>query len=308
MICFPRLNGLIAAPHTPFDPSGEVALDVIAHQAAHLIEQGVTGAFICGTTGEGVSLTNSERRLMAEHWVAAGGDCLKVIVHVGHTSLREAQELASHAEICGAWGTSAVAPYFFKPKDIGELVNFCAAIASSAPNLPFYYYHSPGMTGVDLTPVEFLAAGAQCIDNLAGIKFNDGNLFEYQRCLAFEGGRFDIPFGVDEALIGAIAVGATSAVGSTYNYAAPLYLELIAAFHRGEMAIARACSQRAVSIVELLVKYGGVAAGKYLMSLHGIDCGGPRAPISPLSAAAGGELLSVVDRMGVIKRVVPELV
>ncbi|MEZ5324912.1 MAG: dihydrodipicolinate synthase family protein [Verrucomicrobiales bacterium] len=298
---FDHLTGLIAAPHTPFDNSGAVAPDVVAQQAAHLVEQGVTGVFICGTTGEGASLTNAERILLCERWIAAAGGDLRVIVHVGHTSLGDARELSQHAQSAGAWAVSSVAPYYFKPGNVDALTDHCAAIAEAAPGLPFYYYHSPGMTGVNLCPVDFLATASQRIDSLAGIKFNDGNLFEYQRCLAFDGGRFDIPFGVDEALIGAIAAGATSAVGSTYNYAAPIYLDLMEAFRSGDMATARRCSQKAVAMVELLVRFGGVAAGKAIMSLHGISCGNPRSPISPLSRAARADLLEAVERLGVLR-------
>lgn len=296
-----HLSGLIAAPHTPFDACGNMALEVVTLQATHLVEQGITGVFICGTTGEGVSLTNAERRLLCERWVAAAGEDLKVIAHVGHTSLGDARELARHAESTGAWAVSSVAPYYFKPSNVDELTDYCEAIASAAPSLPFYYYHSPGMTGVNICPVDFLATAGRRINSLAGIKFNDGNLFEYQRCLAFDGGRFDIPFGVDEALIGGIAAGATSAVGSTYNYAAPLYLELIEAFRSGDMETARRCSQGSVLLVEQLIRFGAIAAGKAIMALHGIPCGNPRPPISSLSEESRTDLLQAVDRLGVLR-------
>ncbi|MDG2125808.1 MAG: dihydrodipicolinate synthase family protein [Verrucomicrobiales bacterium] len=293
-----RLSGLIAAPHTPFDTTGDVALDVIPRQATHLIDQGITGAFVCGTTGEGASLTVAERCAVTERWVSAAGADLKIIAHVGHTSLGDARTLALHAGSCGAWATSAVAPFYFKPPAVHDLTKHCAEIASAAPHIPFYYYHSPGMTGVNLSPTNFLADAADKIPNLAGIKFNDGDLFQYQRCLAFDNGRFDIPFGVDEALIGGLAAGATSAVGSTYNYAAPIYLELIDAFHRGDMHTARSASQQAVRIVELLIEFGPVAAGKAIMSLHGIDCGSPRSPFSPLAPNTKANLLAAVTEIG----------
>ena len=175
-------------------------------------------------------------------------------------------------------------------------------IAAAAASLPFYYYHSPGMTGVALSPADFLAHAVPRIPNLAGIKFNDGNLFEYQRCLNFDNGHFDIPFGVDEALIGGLAAGAVGAVGSTYNYAAPIYLEMIEAFQRGDLRAAQACSRKAVEIVELLIEFGGIAAGKAFMALHGIDCGHPRPPLSPLSALERSRLLAAVERLGIISR------
>ena len=298
MIDHQRLHGLIAAPHTPFDATGAVALDVIEQQAAVLSAQGVAGVFVCGTTGEGVSMTNAERRAVVERWCTAAGDELKVIAHVGHTALEDACALARHAEKMGAWAVSSVAPFYFKPFTARDLVDYCAAVAGTVPQLPFYYYHSPGMTGVNVSPVAFLDEGRR-IANLAGIKFNDGDLFEYQRCLAYQNGCFDLPFGVDEALIGGLAAGATSAVGSTYNYAAPIYLEMMEAIADGDLATAQACSRKAVAVVELLVKFGAVAAGKALMSLHGVECGAPRPPIRPLTAESRARLLEEAQCLGI---------
>src|SRR5690349_8218620 len=91
-----RLSGLVAAPHTPFDAEGSLYLDVIEEQAALLADSGVSGAFVCGTTGEGLSLTAEERKAVARQWVNVARGRLKVIVHVGHASQREAIDLARH--------------------------------------------------------------------------------------------------------------------------------------------------------------------------------------------------------------------
>ena len=271
--------------------NGDIAIEKIDLQAQALIRQGVTGAYICGTTGEGMLLTSSERKAVAERWVSAAGNRLRIILHVGHTSLKEACDLAQHGEKTGVWATSAVAPSYFKPGSLESLVDCIKEIATAAPTLPFYFYHSPGLTGVDLSPRGFLEQADGKIDNLAGIKFNDGNLFEYQRCLAFLDGYYDIPFGVDEILLGGLAVGASSAVGSTYNYAAALYLEMIQAFKQGNLSRARQQAQESVQLVETLLNYGVLAAGKALMGLHGVDCGPPRKPMTPLSPQRKSQLL-----------------
>ena len=293
-----RLSGLIAAPHTPFAADGSVALDQIDLQAELLVSQGVSGVFICGTTGEGASLTTAERKEVAERWVRAALGRLKVVVHVGHNALGEACGLAKHAQQVGASATSSVGPNYFKPGGAEELVAFCQPLAAAAPELPYYYYHSPGMTGVSVPMKEFLQLGGDRIPNLVGIKFNHGDLFEYQQCLHFDGGRFDVPFGVDEALLGGLAVGATGAVGSTYNYAAPLYLEMIEAFNRNDYDSARSQARTSIELIETLIEFGVLASGKALMSLHGIDCGTPRPPISPLTDAARQKLFDRVASLG----------
>src|SRR5258706_199283 len=102
------LTGLIAAPYTAFHADGSLNLPMIEKQAASLIANGVTGAFVCGTTGEGVSLTNTERMAVAERWQQVAGAQLRVIVHVGHTSVADARSLAAHAKKIGAQGVGCL--------------------------------------------------------------------------------------------------------------------------------------------------------------------------------------------------------
>src|SRR2546429_672663 len=130
------LTGLIAAPYTAFHHDGRLNLTAIESQAASLAANGVAGAFVCGTTGEGVSLTVPERMQVAERWQQVAGSSLRVIVHVGHTCLDDARALAAHAEKIGAQGVGCLAPFFFKPANAADLTLFCAEVAAAAPALP----------------------------------------------------------------------------------------------------------------------------------------------------------------------------
>jgi N-acetylneuraminate lyase len=286
-----KLRGLIAAPHTPFAPNGDVALGPIRRQADLLVKHGVVGAYVCGTTGEGVSCTVVERQAVLEEWVARSRGRLFLIAHVGALSIRDAQALAGHAQAAGADATSVVPASFFKPGSVAGLVDYLGPIAACAPRLPFYYYHTT-MSGVALPMVPFLEAAGAKIPNLAGIKWNNPDLYEYQNCLRACGGRYDIVWGVDEFLAGAVALGARAAIGSTYNYAAPLYRKIWKSVEAGRLQEARAGMAKVCRIVDILVQYGGVAAGKAMMAIHGIDAGDPRPPIRPLSAAEKSDVVA----------------
>lgn len=278
----PKTQGLIAAPFTPLHADGSLRLDAVDGYARHLQGIGVIGAFICGTTGEGTSLTVEERRRVAERWVAVAPAGLRVIVHVGHTSLEEARALAAHAQAIGADSIAALAPYFFRPDGVAGLVDWCAAIAAAAPALPFYYYHMPSMTGFHVAVADFLAAAAPRIPNLAGVKFTFEDLEDFGRCLRFADGRYDLLFGRDELLHSALKLGARGAVGSTYNFAAPLYRRLIAAHDVGDEAAAAALQRTAVEMIQACIHAGGhpIAAFKSLMAGLGVDCGPTRLPLT----------------------------
>lgn len=295
-----KLTGLIAAPHTPFTVDGKVNFPVIDQIAEHLIKDNVNGVYICGTTGEGIHCSVEERKAITERWVTASKGQLKITVHTGALSIVDTLELTRHAETLDIFATSAIGPCFFKPGSVNELVEYCATVAAAAPSKGFYYYHS-GMSGVTVDMEQFLIAADKKIPNLYGLKFNNGDLYEYQRCLRACDGKYDIPFGVDEFLPGALAVGAIGAVGSTYNYAAPHFNKIINDFNKGDHASVIKGMDNVVDLIRVLVEFGGVAAGKAAMSLHNIDAGDPRSPLTPLTAEQKSIVVEKMRNAGFLK-------
>lgn len=275
-----RLTGLIAAPHTPMDAGGSLNPSVIPAQAQLLLESGVRGAFICGTTGESLSLTVGERVAVTEAWCDTVNGKIPVVVHVGSNSLLEARVLAAHAAQCGASAIAAMAPSFFK-SSLDELIAYCAAVGEAAPHTPLYYYDIPTMTNAPIPTARFLEQAAMAIPTLHGVKFTNNDLMTLQECLALES--FDIVFGYDELLLAGLALGVHGAVGSTYNFAAPLYQRLIAAFERGDLETARQAQRQSVRLIRVLQEFGFSRASKAMMRLVGVDCGPVRLPLRPMT-------------------------
>lgn len=296
-----KWTGFVAAPFTPMHADGSVAYNVVHLQAQRLCEDGVSGAFVCGTTGEGLSLTIDERKKLTEEWVSAKAGKLRIITHVGHQSQAEACVLASHAARVGVDAVSVIAPTFFKPATVADLVAWCVPIASAAKDTPFYFYHLPGMTGVALSMTEFFSLAVDAIPNFAGLKYTHNDLMEFQQLLAMAGDTRDVLFGRDEILLAALAVGARGAIGSTYNYAAPLYARLLDCFEKGNLPEARQWQARTHRLVELLRTYGELATGKGIMTLLGVPVGSPRPPLgrlSPQSFDALARKLTELDCLG----------
>lgn len=292
---FQPLTGLIAATHTPFREDGSVHLDVVEKQAIHLAAAGVNTVFINGSTGESHSLALAERQALAERWFAvARGTNLRIVVHVGSNCLVDARALAEQAQRLGAAAISALSPSYFKPKSLDELIASVASIASAAPETPFYFYDIPSMTQTNFSMPDFLAAAPERVPTLTGIKFTNSDLMAYQLCLRADGGRFDLPWGCDEFLLAALAFGARGAVGSSYNFAAPLYRRVWDAFERGDLVAAREEQFRSVRLIRLLGSFGYMGAAKAVMEMLGVPVGPPRLPngrlTEPQCAALRGEL------------------
>jgi N-acetylneuraminate lyase len=282
-----RLTGLIAAPHTPMHADGSLNPEAIAMQVQLLQEAGVNGAFICGTTGESLSLAVSERMAVMKAWEKAAAGSLTLIAHVGSNSLIEARALAAHAADCGADAIAVMAPNFFKPT-LDDLIAYCAAVAEAAPETPLYYYDIPTMTNVAIPTARFLEQAAKSIPTLHGIKFTNNDLMTLQECLALES--FDIVFGYDELLLAGLTLGVRGAVGSTYNFAFPLYRRLIDAFERGDLVTARKAQLQSVRMIRVLQEFGFSRASKAMMRLLGVDCGPARLPLRAMTEAEVREL------------------
>lgn len=294
-----RLTGLVAATHTPFKADGSLHLAIVEEQAAHLLNHQVTLAFVGGSTGECHSLNLDERRQLARRWSeVARGTPLKIVVHVGSNCLADARVLATQAQEFGALAIAAMAPSYFKPRALESLLDCCATIASAAPATPFYFYDIPALTGVSLSMPDFLARGRDRIPTLAGIKFTNADLMAYQLCLRADGGTFDVPYGTDEWLLAALALGARGAVGSSFNFAAPVYQRLLRAFAAGDLPAAREEQFRSVRLIQMLANHGYLGAAKAVMKMVGVDVGPARLPNANLTPAQGTQLQADLERLG----------
>ncbi len=294
-----KIQGLITAPLTPFAKDGTVNLDAIADYAKFLQRNGVVGAFVNGTTGLGHLLGMQERMDIAKRWVTVAPKGFKIIIHVGHTSIVETKTLAKHAQDIGATGIAAMAPLFLRPTTVEALVNHCTQEAAAAPNLPYYYYHIPRVSGVDLPMLDFLRLAKGKIPNLAGLKFSKVDPWEYGLCLEFEQGKYDLLWGSDENFLPAMAVGARGAVGSTYSFAAPIFNNIIKEFLAGHQKEAQQLALTTMKMVDAILRTGNLIGSIYvIMRWLGFEYGAPRTPVSPLGEEPQKSLRVQLEKLG----------
>lgn len=280
-----KIIGLIDAPFTPFHENGDLNLEPIEKYAAMLQKNGLQGVFINGSSGEGYMLTTEERMQLAERWLKVAPQGFKVIVHVGSCCLRESQKLAAHAQEIGAWGIGSMAPPFPKISRIEELVKYCEAIANSAPDLPFYYYHIPAFNGAFLPMLELLKAVDGRISNFAGIKYTFESLYEYNQCRLYKKGKYDMLHGQDETILPSLAQGgAQGGIGGTTNYNGRELVGIIEAWKNGDIETAREKQNFSQEVINVICRYrGNIVGGKRIMKLLGFDLGPNRVPFQNMT-------------------------
>ena len=266
-------------------PDGALNLAAIEAQAEHLVAAGFSGAFICGTAGEGMLLTSEERRAVAERWVeVTRGSTLQVIAHVGHASPRESQALAGHAARVGVNAIAAVAPTFYRPASLNALTKICVAIAAAAPEHPFLYYHYPALTGLDFPMPEFIAQARETIPTFAGLKFTHQNLNDYSRALTAAAGQVQVYLGWEELLLPALSIGAECAIGGALALAPKVFHGIIRDFQTHNLSQAHRRHVQVQALFAIGARNGGQAAFKALSAkLSGVNCGPSRPPLAWLT-------------------------
>ena len=279
---------------------GSVNLKAIPAACDFVLGQGVSGLFLCGSTGESPSLSTAERMEVAEEYTRAARGRVPIVVHVGHNSMADACALAEHAAALGADAIAVVPPSYFPPASADMLVACLQEIAAAAPSTALYYYHIPRITGVGFRMVELLERADEALPTLAGIKFSSFELDDLLRCVRHADRRYNILFGSDEMLLAGLAMGAAGAVGSTYNFLGPYYRRVIDAFDAGKLEEAQEHQFLATRIVHEILKYGGHNAIKASMSVLGADVGPPRLPIAALTPTALTELTQGLAALGAL--------
>lgn len=293
-----HIHGLVAAAFTPMDEDMELDLARVEPMVAYLLERPVAGLFVCGSTGESPSLSVAERMQVAERYTEVSAGRLPCILHVGHNSLADARDLARHAAELQPHAIAMTPPCYFPIHSVGEVVDCLAYVAEAAPQTPLFYYHIPRLTAVSIDVLELIEACADQVPSLAGIKYSEDSFARLRACVVAHGERLNFLFGCDEQLLAGLQAGVHGAVGSTYNFMAPWYAEIIRCHAAGEIERASALQVKVREMVEAIIARPAQSALKQAMQLRGVDCGPPRLPLPRLIAEQVEGLRAELDELG----------
>lgn len=278
------ISGTIAAAATPLRDSGR-SLDEDAFEP--LLEfygaSGIEGVLVLGTTGEGILLTDTERRRAAERAIENAG-VLRVIVHCGAQTTADTTALAAHAARTGADGVAVIAPPYF-PLGERELFEHFAAAASACFPLPFYVYEFADRSGYSV-PVGVVTELRQRASNLVGMKVSDA---PFKRAEPYLRTGLDVFIGAESVLLEGLANGAVGAVSGV----AGAFPELVAALVRDPTPER---SDLVTSLRAVLAKHSVQPAVKAALGFRGVPMSRDvRAPLRPLTTAAADQLRSDLE-------------
>ncbi len=288
-------RGILPALCTPFDDSGQhLAVERVPALVRALLDAGSTGLFVCGGTGEGGSMSVSERKQMAETTVREVDGSVPIILQVGATSTENAVELARHAASVRADAAASVAPVD-RPNDLAAAVEHYAAIGA-ATDLPFYVYWIAATADRSITAPEYLQA-MQTVPNFAGIKFTDPNFYFFQQLVALTSGQINAITGPDEMCLAGMVMGSDAAIGTTYNIMPRLFLQMRRDFEAGHIRPAMQAQTRANQVISILARLDILAGVKAMLGWRGTPVGPPRPPRRTIPAAEQDQLRQELDAL-----------
>jgi 4-hydroxy-tetrahydrodipicolinate synthase len=288
-----QLRGIIPPAVTPMQANEDLDLPRLRATLDRLLDAGVHGLFVLGTTGEFFALSDDEKQQVVAEAVAHVNKRVPLIAGTGAETTREAVRLSRLAEREGVDAVAVITPYFLQPTQ-QELFDHFRRVAESTA-LPVLLYSNPAMTAGVKFDAGTLARLAE-VPNIVGIKDSFGDLttlIEYVRAVPAD---FAVFQGRDTLIEPALQYGAAGAVPGTANIAPKLPVAIYEAFRRGDHAAARAAQMR-FSPVRLSM--AGTAPGgiKAAMNLLGVPVGPSRSPIAPLSAEQRQKVLAVLERV-----------
>ena len=272
-----NIKGVIPALITPFDEHEEFDENRMRKLVNHLIERGMDGLYLTGSTGEGFLMTPEERKKVVEVVIDELHGRIPVIVHVGAISTKISIDLAKHAYATGADAISSVPPFYWKFKE-ENIYKYYEAVSMSTP-LPMIVYNVPlaGLLGFD-----FICRLAN-IPNVKGVKYTACTHQDIYKCKDKISQDFMVYSGADEMAVSGIINEADGIIGSFYSMMPDVFKDIYQKVKSGDIAGAQKKQKIAVDIIEASLKYDYYAVIKESLRWMGVDAGYVRAPFMNLS-------------------------
>ena len=269
-----EIRGVIPAMVTPFDEYEEVDLKRARALANHLIEVGVGGLYITGSTGEGFLMTTEERKALTEAVINEVKGRIPVIVHIGDIGTKKSIDLAKHAEQAGADAISSVPPFYYKFNG-DDVFNYYKDIAESVSIAMIVYNISlAGLMSNAL--IKRIAS----VKNVKGLKFTGRELDDMSSLKQDLGPDFMIYSGCDEMATQGLLSGADGLIGSTYNLMPDTAIEIFNLTQKGDYRAAFEIQKIATRLTHFLVQWDFFPIMKILMTEGGVDSGYSRRPFA----------------------------
>ena len=277
-----KYQGIFCAFYACYDRDGKVSAERTRALATYLLDKGVYGLYVGGSSGECIYQSVEERKLILENVMKAVGGKMRIIAHVACNNTADSQELARHAESLGVDAIASIPPIYFHLPD-HAIAKYWNDISAAAPHTDFFIYNIPQLAGVALN-VDLLREMKKN-PRLAGVKNSSMPTQDIQMWKDEGGPDFAVMNGPDEQLVSGLAMGATGGIGGTYASMPELFLKLRELTLQGDLKTAASLQNDINRIIyKMCSGHGNLYAimKAVIVKQGGPDCGSVRAPLAEM--------------------------
>ncbi|WP_314326237.1 dihydrodipicolinate synthase family protein [Paenarthrobacter ilicis] len=294
MTTLTTLRGIYPALVTPFAADGtSVDTDALKRHVGRLIDSGVHGLIVGGTTGEFTTLSLAERKVVHETAVRAADGRVPVVVQTGALSTEDAVDLALHAESIGADGIMVIAP-FYEGLTFDEVKQYFRDI-TSVTSLPVMFYHFPDATLITLSPAQFAELAE--ISGIASVKFSSYETEVFEAAREAVSGKLQIINGIDTEMLTSLSSGAGAVVLGTANVVPKHAVALFNAVTAGDEERVNELWAGMQPLLEYIEQGKYVHKVKAALDVLGQSAGPVRKPLLPLPVEEHAELKRLIDAL-----------
>ncbi|MFD2616836.1 4-hydroxy-tetrahydrodipicolinate synthase [Terrilactibacillus laevilacticus] len=283
---------LLTAMVTPFDDDGNVSYDKVTHLVEHLIKSKTEGIVVAGTTGESPTLTSDEKLKLFEHVVNVADGRVKVIAGTGNNNTKETIAFSKKVEALGVDALMLVAPYYSKPNQKGLYEHF-KTIAENVTK-EVMIYNIPGRSSVNVSAETIIALSK--IKNITSVKEASGNLDQIATIIEGTDRDFYVYSGDDGLTLPILSVGGHGVISVASHIIGEQMREMIDLFKVGQNEKAAKIHLSILPLMRELFKAPNPVPVKTLLNRQGIDVGGVRLPMVPLTETEEKALLDIASK------------
>lgn len=277
-------KGVIPAVLTVFDKEENIDEVGMRQLVSFLIDKGVNGLYLTGSTGEGFTMTSEERKKVVEIVIDETAGRVPVVVRVGAIGTKISIDLAKHAESVGADGISSVPPFYWKFNE-NQIIKYYEDIANSC-SIPMIVYNVPLAGLLGMNAIKRLAK----IENVKGIKYTALSQYEITQIKDEVGEDFLVYSGADEMAMSGLISGADGIVGSFYNIMPELFINIYNAVQNKDFDEAKRLQKQAVEVIMYSLQLPSFYAGmKVILRWMGVNAGYCRRPFENLTEEEEGK-------------------
>ena len=277
-----KYEGVFPALYACYDDKGQVSSEQVKAFTQYLMDKGVHGLYVGGSSGECIYQSVEDRKIVLENVMKAAEGKLTVIAHVACNNTKDSMELARHAESLGVDAIAAIPPIYFRLPEYA-IAQYWNDISSAALNTDFVIYNIPQLAGVALT--QGLFAEMRKNPKVIGVKNSSMPVQDIQMFKQAAGENYIIFNGPDEQFMSGRVIGAEGGIGGTYGVMPELFLKLDELVKACDMDTARELQYAIDEIIYKMCSAHGNMYGviKAILKMNeGLDLGGVREPLPSL--------------------------